>query len=365
MIWHGDPVPRAEILMKRFVGVALVVLVAVAAFYFLSRSDEPGARSGGRPPAPVTAYTISTRAFNDRISALGTLRAWESVDITSSQSQLVTEIRFDDGQRVKQGDILAQLKQDSERATLRELQARLADAEREVRRLKNLATRNQVAQNELDAALTQVEVVANQIDEIQARIADLTIRAPFDGVLGLREVSPGAYVESGQRLTTLDDISRMRLQFTVPARSLGFLDPGQTITARTPAFARAFEGRLTAIDSRVDPVARAVTARAVIENEDRLLRPGLLMEVEVIGPEREAMMVPEESLQSRAARHFVWKLEGEEAVRTEVKIGGRIPGWVELRSGVSVGDRIVRDGIVRLNGDRASVREVEPDDAAV
>lgn len=342
----------------RFV-IAFLVLAAGGFFYWqqLNGDAAPQAQAQ-RSAVPVTVATVGRQPFRDRIPALGTLQAWESIDITSPVSQIIESLNFDDGERVEKGRVLATLRQDAERAALQELRARLADARREVTRLDNLAKKNQVAQTELDTARTEVQVLRHQIAEVEARIADRVIVAPFDGVLGLREVSEGALVSTGQRLTTLDDVSRMRLQFTVPARYLGVLRPGMTIIARSTAFADDFTGELTAVGSRVDPIARAITARAVLPNDDGRLRPGLLMELELAGEARDAIMVPEESLQSRAARHFVWVVEGDEARRTEVTIGDRIPGWVVLRDGVEEGQVIVRDGTVRLSGNVMPVRVV-------
>jgi membrane fusion protein (multidrug efflux system) len=345
--------------MRIFAIVALAGLLFAGAYVYLKDSGAQSVGGSGRPPAAVTAFTVEDRVLQDEISALGNLQAWESVDISASVSQIVTRIRFEDGQSVERGDVLALLKQDAEQASLRELQANLVEAEREVRRLNNLARQNQVAQTELDKATTRVEIVQHQIEEVRARIADRTIVAPFSGLLGLREVSEGALVTPGQRLTTLDDLSRMRLQFTVPAVHLGFLAPGQRIEARTSAFDTLFSGQLQAVDSRIDPVSRSVTARAVIDNSDGRLRPGLLMELTIRGAQRSALMVPEESLQSRAAQHFVWRLEDADAVRTEIAIGARIPGWVEVRSGLAAGDRVVRDGVGKLGGERAKVTVVE------
>jgi membrane fusion protein (multidrug efflux system) len=340
--------------------VLLVVALGVAALaWWWQAKPGPGGETRPRPPIPVTAVAVEEQAFSDLVSALGTLLAWESVDITASVSQIITDIRFEDGQQVAAGDVLALLKQDEEQAILRELQESLKDASREVRRLENLARQNQVAQTELDRARTQAEITRHRIEQVRARIEDRTIVAPFNGVLGLREVSEGALVTPGQRLTTLDDISRMRLEFSVPATRLGFLAAGREVTARTPAFDRAFDGVISAIDSRIDPVARAVTARAVLENPDNLLRPGLLMEVELRGASRRAMLVPEESLQSRATEHFVWQLRGESAQRVPVTIGSRIPGWVEVTSGLEAGDRVVQDGVGRLSGEVAAVVVVE------
>ncbi|MFU8763552.1 MAG: efflux RND transporter periplasmic adaptor subunit [Haliea sp.] len=346
--------------MKKWVILLGILSLAGVMAWQLAGPAEPAA-TRARPLLPVTAYTAVPRSFNDEIQALGTLRAWESVDITASVSQIIESLGFDDGQQVEQGTVLALLRQDAEQASRRELQATLADAEREVRRLDNLARQNQVAQNELDRARTLVSVTRHRIEEVESRIADRTIVAPFAGTLGLRLVSEGALVTAGQRLTTLDDLSRMRLDFTVPERDLGFLQVGQTVAARTAAFTEAYEGTVTALDSRVDPVARSITARAELLNPGQRLRPGMLLEVVVSGPEREALLVPEESLQSRAIQHFVWLLDADsgQAVRREVSIGGRRPGWVEVVAGLQAGDRVVRDGVGRLSGESTGVRLVE------
>lgn len=342
-------------------GLLLVLVLAslgAGVYWWQGRSEATAARRE-RAPVLVTTITVEPRPLRDRVTALGTLKAWESVDIASREARLVDEVLFDDGDRVEAGELLARLRQEEEQATLRELEARLRDGEREVRRLEDLARRKQVAQSDLDAAVTEVAIVREQIGAMRARLEDLNVRAPFAGVLGLREVSPGALVSAGQRLTTLDDLSRMRLDFSVPSRQLAFVSVGQRVTATTAALPGTFPGEVTAIDSRIDPVARSVNVRAVLANPGEKLRPGLLMEVEVRGDERPALMVPEESLLSRTTRHFVWRVQDGRAFRTEVQLGARIPGWVEIAGGLDAGDHVVRDGIIRLSGDGPPVREAD------
>ncbi len=343
---------------KAVILLGILGLGSLLAWQLAGPPDAPEPRA--RPPVPVTVYTVAAQPFHEEVQALGTLRAWESVDITASVSQIIESLQFADGEQVQKGAVLAVLRQDAEQASRRELQATLADAEREVRRLENLARQNQVAQNELDRARTLASVTRHRIEEVEARIADRTIVAPFAGTLGLRLVSEGALVTAGQRLTTLDDLSRLRLDFTVPESRLGFLRVGQTVTAHTPAFEGSYTGTVTALDSRVDPVARSITARAELLNPGQRLRPGMLLEVVIRGPERQALLVPEESLESRATRHFVWRLDATtgQAQRRAVTIGGRRPGWVEIVGGLEPGDRVVRDGVGRLSGDSAEVRLV-------
>lgn len=343
---------------KVFWPLLAVVCIAIAAWWWTG-SPADGLSPRSRPPVPITVASVQAQDFADQVSALGTLRAWESVDISASVAQKISKLYFDDGQHVAKGDVLALLKQDGEQAVLLELQASLKDARREVGRLENLAKKNQVAQTELDKAHTLVDVTGHRIEEVRARIADRTVVAPFSGVLGLRQVSEGALVTPGQRLTTLDDLSQLRLEFSVPAIQLGFLAPGQVVAARTPALDGVFEGEITAIDSRVDPVSRSITARARMDNPEGLLRPGLLMEVVLTGDTRQALLAPEESLMSRGSTHYLWKLEGDTARRVPVQIGGRIPGWVEVTGGLDPGDKVVRDGVGMLSGDTAAVAVIE------
>ena len=339
----------------------LVATGCLVALLWWSQTRPPDAVvQRSRPAVPVTVIRVEAQDFQDEVSALGTLQAWESVDISASVSQIVTVISFEDGQQVQKGDVLALLKQGAEQASLRELQASLQDARREVRRLENLASKNQIAQTELDKARTQEEITNHQIEEVEARIADRSIVAPFSGVLGLRQISEGALVTPGQRLTTLDDITRMRLAFNVPATLLGFLQVGQQVHARAPAFEQTFVGTISALDSRIDPVARAIGARAVLENPQFALRPGLLMEVTIKAPRRQALLVPEESLESRALAQYVWKIEGDSARRSLVTVGARVPGWVEILQGLQEGDEVVRDGLGHLRGERVPVTRVEP-----
>lgn len=317
-------------------------------------------RQFGHRATPVTTAVVQRSQFADTVVAVGTLEAWESVDIQPSVAQIVTELLFEDGDSVAAGQVLARQKQDAEKARYSELSASLIDAKREVERLTNLAIKNQVAQTDLDRAATRLQVLEFQLEEVQARIQDRTIRAPFAGQPGLREVSPGALITPSTRIATLDDLSRMRLTFSVPAVQLGVLSLGQKVTARSAAFSDNFEGRISAIDSRIDPVTRSIQVRAELPNSAGRLRPGLLMNTNVRANPRRAIVVPEEAIESRAKQHYVWLMQdGETAMKTQVSIGGRSAGVVEITAGIDEGQKIVVDGVGLLRMSPAKVKPKE------
>jgi membrane fusion protein (multidrug efflux system) len=346
--------------MARILGLLLIAGLGLA--WWLALPGQQAGTSGKiqRPPVPVTVWTVETRSFRDRVAALGTLRAWESVVITASVTETIDSLHFDDGQRVARGDLLARLQQDEEIAALREQEEVLAEQEREVARLKDLASRNQVAQTEVDQRRTLAAIARSKMAQMNARIADRNITAPFDGVLGLRQVSAGALISPGQGIVTLDDLSRMRLDFTVPSRSLEFVRVGQPVTATTAAYRDTFVGQVSAIDSRVDPDNRSLTARARFDNADGRLRPGLLMSLILEGPERQALVIPEQAVVSRASEHFVWLLQETQATRVPVQLGARIPGWVEVTAGLEAGQQVVYEGVARLRGEQALVQRITP-----
>ncbi|MEP5764288.1 MAG: efflux RND transporter periplasmic adaptor subunit [Halieaceae bacterium] len=344
--------------MRTIVTIVFLLLLVAAGYWLTLDQEQAGQQRGPRVTA-VTAWVLEQQPFQSRVNALGTLRAWESVVITSSVSETVAALYFEDGETVEKGKLLVTLQQEEEQASLREQQEFLREQDREVARLENLARSNQVAQTELDQRRTMAAIARNRIEREKALIEDRNITAPFAGILGLRQVSAGALVAPGQVITTLDDTSRMRLDFTVPARFLRFLEPGQVLEAGTAAYPQSFNGELAAVDSRVDPVNRSITARASFDNAEGLLKPGLLMQVVVLGDMRETLLIPEESLLSRGGQHFVWLVEEQMARRVEVEIGDRRPGWVEITAGLNAGNQIVRDGVSRLRGQSAGVKVLD------
>jgi membrane fusion protein (multidrug efflux system) len=310
--------------------------------------DTPLAASHSRPAPTVKVITLTPQTVEDHLFALGSLLANESVDISSSVTEKILSIHFDDGQTVDAGQLLVSLNQDEEAAQLQSARADLAEHERELLRLQGLLRNQSAAQTEYDQRQTSKLRAESKIAEVQALIAERTIRAPFAGVVGLRQVSPGALISPGTVITSLDDIRQLRLDFQLPSIKLGKLAPGQKILVHSDAFDADISARVSAIATRVDPANRSVTVRAIINNAEGALKPGMLMRVTLISGERESLLIPESALQSVQLAHYAWLAIDGKAARRTVTLGMRKPGFVEVVSGLNAGEQLIYEGYSTL-----------------
>ncbi|MGY6519495.1 MAG: efflux RND transporter periplasmic adaptor subunit [Lysobacteraceae bacterium] len=319
------------------------------------------------PPEVLVAQARS-QTLSDPIQALGSLRANESADLTAVASGTIESIRFQDGQRVSAGDVLVVIRSSEQRAELAQAEAELDEARRQLQRVQALAEQRQEARAVVDQRQREASTAQARMRAVQARIADRLVTAPFDGLLGLRQVSVGALLSPGTVVTTLVDDSVMKLDFGVPEVFLPLVELGLALDAVSRAFpGERFQGTVTGVDNTIDPVSRAFQVRAEIPNPDGRLRAGLLMSVRLDSREREAVVVPEEAIHSRGRQHHVLVVpdgdEGELA-RRAVELGTRHDGRVEILDGLSAGERVVVHGGLRLgDGDRVRVRaEIEGDE---
>lgn len=327
-----------------------------------------GGPPGGAPPPEVIVAIAESSEIEDRIEALGTLRSKESVEITATVSQRVVEIGFDDADRVERGHVLIRLASDEEQALLKEIEATLETAELDYDRALQLAETGAAAQSFLDESRRNRNTARARVLALRSRLERLTIAAPFDGIVGLREISLGAVVRPGDLITTLDDDSVLFLDFSVPSVFLPLLTPGSPIEATTPGFDdQTFQGRLRSVSSRVDPVTRTITARAEIENESRELRPGLLMTVELKANQRKAVMIPEEAVlqQGFASSVYIVTEHGDDpgsyiARSNAIQLGTRMDGKVEVVSGLDPGTKVITHGSLRVSdGSPVRIRGVD------
>ncbi|KQS56141.1 hemolysin secretion protein D [Brevundimonas sp. Leaf363] len=333
--------------------IGLMVLAAVWRVAF--GGDEKaaaGPRAGGRGQQ-VAVAVVGQRPFNDRVVVLGVARGARSVNITSSQTELITRVMFSDGQRVAAGTPLVELQAREEDADIIEAQAQVAQAQREADRYRTLAERGVAPRVTAEQADTSLATARAGLAAARARRGDRVLRAPFAGVLGLTTVTAGTLISPGGVITTLDDISSIRVDFPLPERYLGQLSAGTPITATADAFGgETFSGRIALIDTRVNEQTRAATARAVFPNPGGRIRPGMMMRVVASQGQRTALAVPEAAVQYEGAGAFVYRIAGGEngstAQRIALEAGAVEGGFVEILSGLQAGDQLVASGLNRI-----------------
>lgn len=309
-----------------------------------------GSALAAPPPVEVFAAVVEPKPFVDRIEALGTLRANESITLTATVTDTISALHFDDGDRVQAGAVLVEMNHTEEEALLQEARVTAAEAKRQYQRVKSLESSGTAAKSQLDERLREWEAAQARVSAIESRLADRMLRAPFAGVVGFRNVSLGSLVAPGDPITTLDDDSVMKLDMAVPAGFLSVLKPGLRVEAITSAYGdRVFRGEVASVGSRVDPVTRTVTVRARVPNPDRALRPGMLLQTVLLNNARQSLAVPEQALLAEGEKHFVLLVdEAGKAVKRAIRTGTRRPGEVEVLEGLARGDKVVTEGAIKL-----------------
>jgi membrane fusion protein, multidrug efflux system len=360
------------------ISIGVAIVCAAWAIYATQHRDAPaaGAPQGGGPrsnaPAFVTLAPVRAERISQKLEALGNARANESVDVSSKASNIVTAVRFRDGERVKRGQVLVQLDDAQVRADVAAAEAALTESESQYNRSRELMSTQVLSKSSFEQLEATLKANRARLASAHARLEDTVIRAPFSGRVGLRRVSVGTLISPGAVITTLDDTSVIKLDFSVPENFLAVLREGLSVRASAPAFpGRTFAGKVASIDSRVDVSTRSVTVRALLANEDGVLKPGMFLNVSLANDERQALIIPEEALTPEAERQFVFVVADGRAERREVRIGGRRPGSVEIINGLNAGEQVVvegtqkvRDGSVVRVAQKTSGLETPPIEAA-
>ena len=344
--------------MKRLLLLlAAIAVLAGAGFYWkYATSPSIAAKNGGQAAkgaskgVPVKIGTVRTGTISEEIGAVGTLLANESVMIRPERDGRIATIHFTEGQLVRKGAKLVSL-------DTAEIEAQFAGINSEVnlnrsrlKRAEELHEKKFISAQALDDAREAMNQSIARQAEVKARLEKSTVLAPFEGVTGLRQVSPGAYVKAGQDIARLEGIGTLKLDFRVPELYLGRIKTGQEAQVRMDAFgAETFRGEIYAIEPAVDEQTRTVLLRARVPNPDARLKPGMFARVVLVLETREnGLIVPEQALVPQGKDRFVYRLAGDKAAMTRIEIGLRRPGEVEVRSGLSAGDTIIVDGQLRL-----------------
>ncbi|AOD16027.1 efflux RND transporter periplasmic adaptor subunit [Xanthomonas fragariae] len=325
-------------------GAALLLTVVLAGC-----SRQASAPTAAKP-IPVSVQAVTTQAWNSTVQSIATVRARESVALTAAVSDVVEQVYFDSGDEVKAGQLLLRLRGNAQQAALTAAQATFEETDQLYRRQLSLVGLQLVAKSTVDTQRALRDAAQARVQQMRAEINDREVRAPFSGVLGIRQISPGSLITSSTVIATLDDVERMYVDFQVPESQLGLVQLGNAVSGSAAAYPGAqFDGKVAAIDSRIEQTTRSVTVRADFPNGDRRLRPGMLLDVRLFQPARQAVVIPEIAVVQVGRESYVFRVKPDSSVeRADVRLGERRAGKVEILEGLSAGERIVVDGTGKL-----------------
>ncbi len=344
--------------------LALVLLVGALAAGCSDSAGPAGTRADrgrvARGPVPVVTRVVVASRLEDQVEALGTTRANEAIDITAKTGNTITAIRFREGSAVARGAVLVEMDGAEARAGLGAAEAAVAESRSQFHRSRELFATKALSAAQLEQIEATLKANESRVASARARLDDTIIRAPFAGRTGLRRISPGSLVAPGAVITTLDDLRTLKLDFTLPEAFLGAVRTGLVIEANSIAWPeRVFHGRVASVDSRVDPVTRSFTARALLPNADDALKPGMLLTVRLQGPATQVLMIPEGALVPEQGELFVFVVHQDQAEKRRVTLRSRQAGTVAIASGLAVGERLVVEGTLRLR-QGSKVQEAAP-----
>lgn len=312
------------------------------------------------PPESVSTSFVERQTWPRRLRAIGSIEPVKGVQLDAEVPGIVSAINFENGQEVHEGDVLVQLDIAPEAALLNSEKANAQLARIELNRAQRLRDTNSVAQSELDRARANYDIAIAQVKNTEAIIEQKTIRAPFKGRVGIRQINLGQYLSSGAPIVTIQSYDRVFVNFTLPQQTISQISTGARLTLESDAYpGKNFEGSLTAISPQIDPITRTIKLQGTLENPDGLLRSGLFVDVTVTLPESdEALTIPATSIVYAPYGNSIFKVRrkidektGKPAITVEqsfIRIGKRKGDFVSVLEGLEEGDEIVSAGAFKL-----------------
>lgn len=320
-----------------------------------------GPQAAGPPPVTVEATKVVTAPMPQTITAVGSLRSDESITLRPESAGRISEITFQEGQRVVKGAPLVKLDAAIPQAEVSQAKANLTLAKSKFDRAVDLAQRSFISGQAKDEAENNFKVAEAALQLALAKLAKTDIRAPFSGIIGLRSVSVGDYVKEGADLVNIEAIDPLKVDFRVPERYLRQVQVGQSLQVTLDALPdKSYDGKVVAVNPLIDTAGRSVVIRAQVRNQDTALRPGMFARVRLITRDQsDAMVLPEQALVPQGTEQYVFKVVSGKVIRVKIETGQRRDGKVEVLTGLAAGDMVVtagqlkiRDGVaVRVAGD--------------
>jgi membrane fusion protein (multidrug efflux system) len=351
-------------LFRVLLGTGLVAAAALMGFQMTgaylaaSTGDKSGAVQVQADPIPVLTEPAQEMSFADSVEAVGTSRAHRAVVLFSQANGRIDHIAFSGGEKVSKGAVILTLENGAEQAALKSAAATLTEARASFERQQRLQSSGSTSEATLEAARAGLLRAEAESDMAAVALDDLILRAPFDGVLGMLDLSPGQLIKTTDELTTLDDLSRIEVDFRIPERHMARVALGLKVQLTSAAWpGRIFEGEISAIDTRVDPDTRSIGLRALIDNSDGALAPGMFIEVTLVLSNRDAIAVPERALTVSGDRSYINVIRDGHAVQLDIVPGQSLNGLIEVAGGdLTPGTPVIVSNLQRLR-DGVPVRD--------
>ncbi|HZF22156.1 MAG TPA: efflux RND transporter periplasmic adaptor subunit [Burkholderiales bacterium] len=312
--------------------------------------QQPATPAAQPQGLPVRAEAVKVAKVSDDVSAVGSLMAEESVIIRPEIDGRIVGLHFQEGQAASAGTRLVTIDSTEYEAQAAAVRADLKTEEQRLVRTKELHQQNFISKDALDVQVGAVDRLKARLAEAESRVAKTVIRAPFSGIVGLRQISPGAYVKAGTDIVRIENVSSIKVDFRIPENYLSKIRPNQEILVRLDAYpGEEFRGRVYAVEPVVEERTRTIAMRARIPNRGFKLKPGMFVRVAVTMENRpNAIVIPEQAIWPQGKDSFVFRVVDGKAALTKVEIGNRQPGSVEILKGLGANDMVVTDGQIKL-----------------
>lgn len=333
--------------------LVIVFLIALPKLDFLRAKDNEETATATARPAnpviPVNAVVVAPQKLDNKIQVTGAIQANESLEIKSEISGKVTSINFEEGQRVRKGSLLLTINDEELLAQLEKLKYSKKLREESEYRQRMLLEKEAISQEEYDQALTELNTARADIRLIEAQIDKSRIRAPFDGIIGLRYVSEGSYITPQTTVATFSNIDPAKIEFSIPGKYSNDVQVGDIIEFSTESSDDVYQGKIYAIEPQIDPETRTLRMRAISPNQDRRLLPGQFARVDLIlDREEDALLVPSQAVIPEMNGHKVFVVNNGEAESRSVEVGIRTNREVEIRSGITPQDTVITSGLLQI-----------------
>ena len=377
------PMPSPPKRRRKPIVIAIALLIAIVVFVFGTKFLQIGKMMSmprTMPPTTVTSASVKEEDWAPRLTAVGSVSAAQGAVVSTELAGVVSEINFENGAEAKKGEVLMKLDASQEEALLRSAEADAQLAKTDLERSRDLAMKKVVSGAEFDSAQSKFTRMNAVVDQMRSNIAKKSIIAPFDGQLGIRQVNVGQMINAGQQVVALTALDPVYVDFALPEQYLSKLAKGLDVTVRADAFpGRQFKGKLTAVNSMIDPVTRNVSLQATLENPDRALHPGMFAKVEVALPEtKKTFVIPGSAVSYAPYGDSVFLIEKQKDPKTGkesevlrqqfVRIGEARGDFVAVTQGLKPGETLVSTGVFKLrngmavtvNNDLAPKPELNP-----